>query len=171
MSQYLKQWRLSILAALIGLATATPSQSFAQGQPGESSSYANEKVSQAGDLRSNGTLAEARNGGNQLDVWKSNTKTTDSTGQIWMSSNHGVPFQVGNTQTQASPAAAPFGDNGFFVVHTGIDGRIYWTVVAGNGQNTGQWFAIPNQTTPSTMSVSVANLGEGSPDEFVVFRG
>ena len=166
MSQDLNQLRLCALAAVIAVATA--SQAFAQ-QPGESNSYTNETINKGRNLQSSGTLAEARNGGNQLDVWRSGGYTD----QVWMSLNHGAPFQVGRPTTRVSPAVAAFGPNSFFIVYTGMDNRIYYTVFSGNGESesNSQWFAIPNQTTPSDMSVSVAPIGEGSRDEFVVFRG
>lgn len=170
MRQYSKQWRLSAIMVLKVVAIlALTSKMFGQGQPGESGGYTNEQVACAGNLRTNGTLAEARNGGNQLDVWRADTPGFAA--PVWLSLNHGCPFTIGNTATFASPAVVPFDTSSFMVFHTGTDGRIYWTVVLGNGFGNGPWISIPGQTTPNNMSVSVAPIGQGSLDEYVVYRG
>jgi hypothetical protein len=67
-----------------------------------------------------------------------------------------------------SPGVVPFGQGNFLVVHSGTDGHIYYAAVAGPNNATG-WIAIPGQT--KNMSVSVAQLGQGSALEYVVYRG
>ena len=107
MRQYSKQWRLSAIMVLTVVAIlALTSKMFGQGQPGESGKYNNESVACAGHLRTNGTLVEARNGGNQLDVWRADDRA-DFAAPVWLSLNHGCPFTIGNTATFASPAVAP----------------------------------------------------------------
>jgi hypothetical protein len=180
MSQYFKWWRSSAIAVLaVAAVLGTASEVLAQ-QPGEGDSYNPEKAaipSSGGFIDSEGALSEARNNGNQLDVWRANVNDGDlsfdntTPGAIWMSINHGPPFQVGNTATLTNPAVAPFGTDSFFVIQTGTDGKIYWTIVLGNGGNSGQWNAIPGQSTPNNMAVSVAPIGQGSLDEYVVYRG
>ena len=114
MSQYSKRWGSPAVAVLAVVAVfATASEAFAQ--PSESGRYTNEFVASAGPLKTQGTLAEARNGGNQLDVWRANTQ---SPAPVWLSINHGAPFTIGNTATLASPAVTPFGTNNFMVFHT-----------------------------------------------------
>src|SRR5271154_3247079 len=97
MRQYLKQWRLSaIMVVTVVAILALTSKMFGQGQPGESGNYTNESVACAGDLKTNGTLVEARNGGNQLDVWRADD-STNVAAPVWLSLNHGCPFEIGNT--------------------------------------------------------------------------
>jgi hypothetical protein len=74
-----ERWRLAAVAVLTALAVATASQALAQafipGQYGESNFYTNKQVHTAGDLKTEGTLAETRNNGNLLDAWKANDNT------------------------------------------------------------------------------------------------
>jgi hypothetical protein len=144
----------------------------ATGQPGESSFYNNQftaNTNTVGDpttqLLLQGTLAEARNGGNQLDVWKAFSGGT----QVWMSFNLGVPFQVGKTGTNVSPAVAPYGSSSFIVFQTGNDNNIYWTVIGSDGSHGNAWNQVPGQTT--MMAVSVAPMGVNSTNIFLVYRG
>src|SRR5260370_21582577 len=123
MSEYLKGWRLPAR----GVATA--SQAVAQGQPGEFNFYTVKQVHTAGDLKTEGTLAEARNNGNLLSAWKAN----DETDQVWLSYNNGSPFTISpTTRTFVSPAVVAIGTSNFLVFHTGIDGQIYYAIVVGD---------------------------------------
>ena len=162
----LKSWRISAGVFLAALAVvASTSQAFAQGQPGESKNYNFENVATAGHVRSAGTLAEARNGGNLLDVWRAD----DTTNQVWLSWNNGTPFTIASTtQTFVSPAVAPVGSSGFMVFHTGTDGNIYRSLVTGNDVFTG-WVSVPGNTT--NMTVSVAQMGVDSNNIYMVYRG
>jgi hypothetical protein len=161
----LKHWRTSAIVVLVALAvTASASQAFAQGQPGESNFYTLKQVADWGNLHASGTLAEARNGGNLLSAWRA----YDSANQVWLSFNNGSPFTIGTAETFESPAVVPFGPSNFLVFHTGVDGHIYYAAVSGTNQTT-SWIEIPGQTT--NMSVSVAPIGQGSALEYLVYRG
>ena len=112
MPQYLKRWRLPAVAVLTALAVATASQAFAQGQPGESNFYTVKQVHTVPALKTEGTLAEARNNGNLLSAWKAN----DSTNQVWLSYNKGSPSTISpTTQTFVSPAVVAIGPSNFLV--------------------------------------------------------
>jgi hypothetical protein len=169
MRQYLnmKRWRLpavAVFTAITSLAVfATASEAFAQGQPGEITGYTQQSIK---NLTLQGTLAEARNGGDQVDVWRGFDN------QVWVSFDHGSPYTItSTTKTFASPAVAPFGTNEFIIFHTGSDGNIYFTEIADTVQNPNFWVQVPGQTTPNTMSVSVAPMGQDSFEEFLVYRG
>jgi hypothetical protein len=161
----LKSWRISAGVLLAALAVvASTSQAFAQGQPGEVTNYSLEQVNTAGRVRSQGTLAEARNGGNLLDVWLAAEST-----QVFLSYNNGAPFTISaGTQTFVSPTVVPFGPSNFLVFHTGIDGNIYYAAVSGPNNATG-WIQVRGNTTD--MSVSVAQIGAGSRNIYMVYRG
>jgi hypothetical protein len=117
MRRYSKQWRSPAIAVLTVVAILAPtSKMFGQEQPGESGKYTNEIVANAGDVKSQGTLAEARNGGNQLDVWRANDDP-GSAAEVWLSLNQGSPFTIGTTGTFTSPAVAPHGTNAFICFH------------------------------------------------------
>jgi len=163
--QYLN--KLSVVVILTALAVvASTSQAIAQQQPGEDDVYENqERAAVTGFVASAGTLAEARNGGNLLDVWRAN----DSTNQVWLSWNNGSPFTIASTtQTFVSPAVVAIGNSGFMVFHTGTDGNIYRSLVTGNRVFT-PWVSVPGNTT--NMTVSVAQMGAGSPNIYMVYRG
>jgi hypothetical protein len=164
-----KTWRLPAVVALTAITMVAPAlKAFAQGQPGEGHSYNPEDVTQSGQVQMQGSLAEARNGGHQLDVWRAN----DNTNQVWMSYDLAAPFTIGQTDTLASPAVVAWGSGGnFMVFHTGTNGNIYYTFIFGPNSNSGFWQAVPGQTTPNTMSVSVAQIGQNSNLEFMVYRG
>jgi hypothetical protein len=122
-------------------------------------------VHTAGDLKTVGTLAEARNNGNLLSAWKAN----DSSNQVWLSYNNGSPFTISpTTKTFVSPAVVAVGPTNFLVFHTGIDGQIWYAAVAGTNHATG-WIPVPGQT--SNMSVSVAQIGGNSRNVYMVYRG
>jgi hypothetical protein len=147
---------------------ATSSEAIAQ-QPGESSFFTVELVGDQG-LETRNDRAEARNGGNLLEVWRGFNNNT-----VWMSLNNGRPFQTVNpTSTQVAPTVVPWGNEDFMVFHTGTNG-IYFTFVfsqaiEGTNEHTlGEWEVVPGQTTQ--MPVSVAQLGAGSTNVYMVYRG
>jgi hypothetical protein len=115
-------------------------------------------------VASQGTLSEARNDGNLLEVWRGATNN-----QVWMSFNNEDAFTIGTTETYVSPTVVPWGPGSFMVFHTGVDGNIYWTVVYDDGGYEGQWYQVPGQTT--NMPVSVTQVGPGSNDVYMVYRG
>ena len=165
MSQYLNRWRLSALAVLTALAVATATPAFAQGQPGEFNFYTVKKVHTAGNLYTEGSLAEARNNGNLLSAWKAD----DNTNQVWLSYNNGSPFTISpRTQTFVRPAVVAIGTSNFLVFHTGIDGQIYYAIVVGDHE-AGGWIPIPGQT--SNMAVSAAQIGGNANNVYMVYRG
>jgi hypothetical protein len=115
-------------------------------------------------VASAGTLSEVRNDGNLLEVWRGATNNI-----VWMSLNNGDAFQIGTTETYVSPTVVGWGEDSFMVFHTGVDGNIYYTVVYGDGGYEGQWFSVPGQATH--MPVSVTQVGAGSNDVYMVYRG
>ena len=164
MSQLLKRWLLPALAAItVVTVLGTASEAFAQGQNGESSKYTLEMVG-GGPLATRNDRSEARNGRYLLEVWRGGTNNT-----VWMSLDNGTPFQIGTTATNVAPAVVASGTDGFLVFHTGTDGNIYYTGVFIDGSNYEQWFSVPEQTTQ--MPVSVAQMGLGSTDVYMVYRG
>jgi hypothetical protein len=159
------------LTALAVVATAT--QAFAQ-LPGESSGYTHELINDPGAtkpslfpdnlLKLQYTYSEARNNGHLLSVWRGLTDT-----QVWMSIDNGNAFTISGTKTFASPTVVPWGPVSFLVFHTGVDGNIYYTAVFSDGSNWGTWFNVPGNFT--NMSVSVAQMGPGSDNVYMVYRG
>jgi hypothetical protein len=163
-----KRWRLALIAALttIGLSVAFTGQAFAA-EPGEWGSWTPETVNHPSSLvvASQGSLSEARNtAGNLFEVWRGADNN-----QVWMSYNNGNAVTVGgNTATYVNPTVVPWRD-GFMVFHTGVDGNIYYTPISSTGATTGSWYQVPNQTT--NMAVSVTQLGVGSGQLYMVYRG
>jgi hypothetical protein len=162
-----KRWQVALIAALTALALSVTfaGQALAS-EPGEWDFWDQETVNNHSmQVASQGTLSEARNGGNLLEVWRGATND-----QVWLSWNNGPAYTVaGNTATYVSPTVVPWGEAGFMVFHTGIDGNIYYTPLNGEGATTGTWYQVPGQTT--NMSVSVTQLGAGSEQLYMVYRG
>jgi hypothetical protein len=163
-----KRWRLALIAALaaIGLSLAFAGQALAA-EPGESSSWNPEMVNnQAMQVSSQGGVSEARNGQyqNLLEVWRGATNN-----QVWLSFNNGPAYTLGTTATYVSPTVVPFGPDSFMVFHTGTDERIYYAIVYNDGSWDNQWDPVPWQSTD--MPVSVAQMGTGSYDLYMVYRG
>ncbi len=162
-----KRWWLAFMAVLAALAVSVTfaSPSFAA-EPGEWGSWSPETVNNHNmQVASQGTLSEARNGGNLLEVWRGATNN-----QVWLSFNNGNAFTLGgNTATYVSPTVVAWGSDSFMVFHTGTDGNIYYTPVYGDGTWEDQWIAVDWQTT--NMPVSVTQLGPGSNDLYMVYRG
>jgi hypothetical protein len=157
--QYLK---FSALFVSTLAAAATATQTFAQ-LPGQQTKVQGEFQ---GDslLFLQGTYSEARNAGHLLRVWRGATNN-----QVWISLDGGSAFTIGGTVTFVSPTAAPWGEDGFMVFHTGDEGNIFYTPVFGDGSNSGTWTAVPGNFTNQT--VSVAQMGTGSSNLFLVYRG
>ncbi|HET6844753.1 MAG TPA: hypothetical protein VFK06_24170 [Candidatus Angelobacter sp.] len=165
MSQLLKQWRLAALTALtVVTVLGAASEAFAQGQNGESSKYTLEMVGGSG-LRTRNDRVEARNGGNLLEVWRGADNNI-----VWMSLNNGNAFQIAaGSATNVAPAVVAWGPSDFLVFHTGTDGRIYFAPVSFDGSTPFSWSVVPAQTTQ--MPVSVAQMGFGSHNVYMVYRG
>jgi hypothetical protein len=163
------------LTALAVVATAT--QAFAQ-LPGESSGYTHELINDPSQnsiqqpnnlLKLQYTYSEARNGGHLLSVWRGCDCNGNNDPQVWMSIDNGDAFTIGGTVTNASPTVVPWGPVSFLVFHTGVNGDIFYTAVFSDGSNWGTWFNVPGNFT--NMSVSVAQMGPGSDNVYMVYRG
>lgn len=162
-----KRWRLALIAALsaLGLSLAFAGPALAA-EPGESSSWSPEMVNnQNMQVSSQGPVSEARNSGRLLEVWRGATNN-----QVWVSFNNGPAYTLGNyTATNVTPTVVPYGPDSFMVFHTGTDGNIYYTTVYNDGSWENTWFQVPWQTT--NMPVSVTQMGPGSYDLYMVYRG
>jgi hypothetical protein len=86
-----------------------------------------------------------------------------------MSRDNGSVFTIGGTVTYENPTVVPWGPVDFMIFHTGDDGNIWYTVVNQDFSNWGSWYAIPNNYT--NLSVSAAQMGEGSYQVYLVYRG
>lgn len=161
-----KRWRLALIAALaaLGLSLAFAGQALAA-EPGESGSWSPEMVNnQNMQVSSQGPVQEARNGGHLLEVWRGATNN-----QVWVSFDNGNAYTLGTTATNVLPTVVPWGPDSFMVFHTGTDGRIYYTTVYNDGSWDNAWYNVPWQST--NMPVSVAQMGPGSYDLYMVYRG
>jgi hypothetical protein len=163
-----KRWGLALGAMLAAFAVLV---AFARpayaAEPGESGSW-NEEYVGAQPLSARGHISEARNSQGLLQVWRGETNNI-----VWLSLNNGNPFQLRNpdgtsTATYVSPAVIPYGANEWMVFHTGTDNNIYYTIVAANSTWSGQWTAIPYQSTRN--AVSATQLGTGSNGVYLVYR-
>src|ERR1700709_2346800 len=87
-----KKWRLALIATLTALALSVAfAGPAAAAEPGEWGSWNQETVNNHYmQVASQGTLSEARNAGNLLEVWRGATND-----QVWMSFNNGNAFTVG----------------------------------------------------------------------------
>jgi len=164
----LKHWRMAIAVLAVFAAVAPARSAFGQFSP-DTDSFKQKQIAGSGTIQLQGSMAEGRNNGHILDVWRAN----DSTNAVWLSYDNGKAFQIGKTTTMATPAVSAWGNNGAFIAfHTGTDGRINYTFVYGGGstQNSGTWMQIPAQITPPKMGVSAAPIGEGSEEIIVAYR-
>jgi hypothetical protein len=164
-----KRWRLALTAVLAALAVSVAFAAPAlASEPGEWGSWSQELVSNGTQqVRTAGTLSEARNGGSLLEVWRGADNN-----QVWAAWNHGYPFSLGgsNTATYASPQVVGYGPNYFMVFHTGTDGNIYYAVVFDDNSWQGSWDQVPGQSTPNYMPVSVTQMGPGSYNLYMAYR-
>ena len=166
-----KRWRLAFIAVLTAIAVSVTftGEAFAA-EPGEADNWIAEHVNGL-DLSARNTVSEARNDGNLLQVWRGETNNI-----VWLSYEAGPPFQLTNpdgssTATYTSPVVVPYGTVSFMVFHTGTNGLIYYTQVnPESGTWDGSWAAVPYQATPNNMAVSVAQLGAGSEQLYMVYR-
>lgn len=164
-----KRWRLALVAGLaaIAMSVAFGGKAFAA-EPGEWGDWVEEHVGNQ-YLAARGTVSEARNNGNLLQVWRGETNNI-----VWLSYNNGNPFQYTNpdgssTQTYYSPTVVPYGTDSFMVFHTGTDGRIYYAQVNSDLSWPGSWTAVPwGQST--NMAVSVTQVGAGSTSLYMVYH-
>lgn len=163
-----KRWRLALVAGLtaiaIPLALAGPASAA---EPGEANSWNAEWVGNQ-NLSASGPISEARNGPNGtylLDAWRGATNN-----QVWLSLNNGLPFTLGTTATYYSPTVVPWGSDSFMIFHVGTDNNIYYSALTYNNGWTwsGRWVAVPLQSTRGP--VSVAQLGSGSYNLFMVYQ-
>jgi hypothetical protein len=168
--QYLKMRSplpaIAVFTVVAIVATAT--QVSAQ-LPGESGVYQNEHVSQGDNLKLQYTYSEARNvdsNNNEhlLSVWRGQNDS-----RVWMSLDNNIAFTIGGTETFASPTVVPWGPVSFLVFHTGVNGDIFYTAVFSDGSHWGTWYNVPGNFT--NMSVSVAQMGPGSDNVYMVYRG
>jgi hypothetical protein len=164
-----KRWRLALVAVLTALAmsVAFAGEAFAA-EPGEWGDWAQEDVGNQA-LAARGTVTEARNNGNLLQVWRGETNNI-----VWLSMNNGNAFQFTNpdgtsTATYFSPAVVPYGTNSFMVFHTGTDGRIYYAQVNSDGSWPNYWSTVGwGQST--NMAVSVTQVGAGSTQLYLMYH-
>jgi|GraSoi2013_115cm_1033766.scaffolds.fasta_scaffold04071_4 hypothetical protein len=162
--QFPRRQRRALVAALVlAVSVLSPGVALAQTQPGDGTSYTQQHVGSQ-ELALTDSLAEARSdNGTLLQVWRG-----ADNGRVWMSINNRDPFGVGATQTHLAPVVASTG-NGSMVLHVGSDRRIYYTIIATSGAwTTGQWLAVPGQTTNSEMDA--VRMGPGSPDVYLAYR-
>jgi hypothetical protein len=156
---------MAVLAVLAVSVTFTTS-AFA-GEQGESGSWNEEYVGNQ-PLESQGTVTEARNGGELVQVWRGETNNA-----VWLSIDNGNPFTLGTTATYVSPTIVPWGSNNFMVIHTGTDDNIYYTTLWVNSDGspgwTGSWYQVPNQTTDA--AVSATQMGAGSSNVIMLYQG
>lgn len=164
-----KRWRLALIAVLTALAVSVAFTGEAFAQEGEAGSW-NEEYVGSDQLALRGTISEARNGGELLQAWRGATNNI-----VWLSRDNESAFELRNpdgssTATYVSPTVVPYGQNSFMVFHTGTNGVIYYTQVnPANSTWSLQWYPVPNQA--SNMTVSVAQLGPGSNQLYMVYRG
>lgn len=163
-----KRWRLALMAVLAALAVSitVAAPAFAA-EPGESGTWNAEYVGSQ-QLESRGTVTEARNGGELVQVWRGETNNA-----VWMSIDNGNPFTLGTTATYVSPTIVPWGSNNFMVIHTGTDDNIYYTTLWVNSDGspgwTGAWYQVPNQTTDAP--VAATQMGAGSSNVIMLYQG
>jgi hypothetical protein len=164
-----KRWRLAPLAALTALAMslALAGPAFAA-EPGEWGSWGVESAN-GQQIYVHGTVSEARNNGNLVDVWRGETNN-----HVWISINNGNPITLQNpdgsyTETYYSPVVVPWESARFMIFHTGTDGNIYYTWIDPTAGNwAGSWTAIPGQST--NMAVSAAQIGNQGEDIYLVYH-
>ncbi|SNT48983.1 hypothetical protein SAMN05216276_105031 [Streptosporangium subroseum] len=162
-----KKWRLAAIALLAAfsvlIVTGTPAS--AATAPGEWDHWSNERVNGNQYLYATGTIAEARNGGRLLRVWRAN----DNTSAIWASfGENGTAFRVDGATSWASPTVVPWGNSGFALFHTGTNGRIYWAIYD-DYLNWSGWHTS-GATTQLSTPVSVTQLGAGSRELYMAYR-
>lgn len=161
--QYLNMKLLVVVFLTTALAAVAPAkQAFAQ-LPGEQSFF-NSEMQGGNVLFLQGTYSEARNGGHLITVWRGSTNN-----QVWISLDNRKAFTIGGTVTFVSPTVVPWGEDGFMVFHTGDNGDIWYTPVFGDGNNSGNWTNVPGNFT--NLPVSVAQMGTGSSNLYLVYRG
>jgi hypothetical protein len=169
-----KRWRLGLTAVLAALAVSVTLASPAHAaEQGEWNNWTPETINNgAQQLTAQGSISEARNGADLLQVWRAADTTLPGANQVWASYNHGPAFSIGgsSTQTYASPQAVAAGDGYFYVFHTGTDGNIYYTGVYGNNNYSHTWAQVPGQTTPNNMPVSVTQMGPNSNQLYMVYH-
>lgn len=163
-----KRWRLALMAALAAIAVSVTfaGPAFAAEQ-GESGTWNQEYVGSQ-QLEVRGTAAEARNGGELVQVWREETNNA-----VWLSIDNGNPFTLGTTATYVSPTIVPWGTNQFMVIHTGTDDNIYYTTLWINSDGSpgwnNSWNQVPNQTTD--VAVSATQMGPGSSNVMMMYQG
>jgi hypothetical protein len=163
-----KRWRLALMAALAAIAVSVTfaGPAFAAEQ-GESGTWNQEYVGSQ-QLEVRGTAAEARNGGELVQVWRGETNNA-----VWLSIDNGNPFMLGTTATYVSPTIVPWGTNQFMVIHTGTDDNIYYTTLWINSDGSpgwnNSWNQVPNQTTD--VAVSATQMGPGSSNVMMMYQG
>ncbi len=143
--QFPRRQRRALVAALVlAVSVLSPGVALAQTQPGDGTSYTQQHVGSQ-ELALTDSLAEARSdNGTLLQVWRG-----ADNGRVWMSINNRDPFGVGAAQTHLAPVVAS-------------------TISTSGAWTTGQWLAVPGQTTNSEMDA--VRMGPGSPDVYLAYR-
>ncbi len=123
-------------------------------------------------LESRDTVSEARNGPSNLlcRVWRGETNN-----QVWVTLGDGQAFTITNaTQTAARPSVVPYGNSQYMILHTGTDGRLYFTILNSDRSNDG-WTPINASFGNTTVAVRTApaatQLGEGNEATALAFLG
>ncbi|MFF3066879.1 hypothetical protein [Kitasatospora sp. NPDC057936] len=145
----------AVLALLVGLASP------ASAALGEGSQWYQETENEV-NLQSGDTISEARSPDTLIQVWRGNDNN-----RVWISRNGGAPVVFPGTQTQAAPRVV-WTANGFYVFHTGVDGRIYYTQprftqsgILSQSQPANWWSPEGNVVTRPNLSPSVTPVRNG----------
>jgi hypothetical protein len=185
MSQYLKRWRspaLSLLTVLTVFTVFANSKGFAASQPsqvGESSHYTPEQIGENADgveLSTPDEYREARNNGHIVTAWRG-----ASDNRVWVCFDNLFNVTFGNTATDVSPTVVPYGAGSFMLLHTGVNGGIYYTIInpppadwSGDPEElwNGQWQDVPGETTNMPVSAApVIRNGVNIAQVQIAYRG
>lgn len=166
-----KRWRLMLVAALAAGAMSVAFAGHALAAEPNEWNYWNNENAGGYQINTNNNISEARNGGYLMDAWRGATNN-----RVWLSINNGDPFTLPNpdgtyTATYVSPTVVPYSYNAFMILHTGMDGNIYWTLFfPGNSTWSGQWYRIPQQNTSVDMTVSATQIGAGTSVVYLAYH-
>jgi hypothetical protein len=165
-----KRWRLGIIAAVLGsvmLVFATGGASYAEqgGQIGETTNWNPDNIDYGDqELQTAGTVSEARNAGNLMQIWRSN----DSSGNMWVDVNDGRAISLPGS-TPYNPVIVPYGGSGFAIFHRGTDGQIYMATISNLGIDSFTWTTWRGTGLFSAYGPSVTQLGDASTQLYMVF--
>lgn len=167
-----KRWRLGAVATAmftsLALVLATGGTSYAA-VPGEEGGWHENSINHGSqELTSTGYVAEARNHGALMQIWRSN----DTQGRMWISLNSG-PAQALPGHTLFNPEIVPWGGGQqFMVFHTGDDNQIYQGLLTpeGDGEGNLTFSGWTGTNLYSEYEVSATQLGANSTQLFLVYR-